>query len=74
VHINGSNIFKYVEFLYKFEGILPVLSVPGGVLIVTTENADKLTQFLKDSGAELFVRDVALLPEDEAILGRSASI
>lgn len=65
------------KYHYRRKGLLdsiPHVKLIGGVLIVSTENVDKLIQFLKDYGAELFVRDVVLLHEDETILGRSASI
>jgi hypothetical protein len=65
------------KYRYRRKGLLdtiPHIKLIGGVLIVSTENADKIIQFLKDYGAELFVRDVILLPEDEITLGRSESI
>ncbi len=65
------------KYRYRRKGLLdtiPHIKLIGGVLIVSTENADKIIQFLKEYGAELFVRDVILLPEDEIILGRSESI
>ncbi len=65
------------KYRYRRKGLLdtiPHIKLIGGVLIVSTENANKIIQFLKDYGAELFVRDVILLPEDEIILGRSESI
>ncbi len=65
------------KYHYRRKGLLdtiPHIKLIGGVLIISTENANKIIQFLKDYGAELFVRDVILLPEDEIILGRSESI
>ncbi len=65
------------KYRYRRKGLLdaiPHIKLIGGVLIVSTENADKIIQFLKDYGAELFVRDGILLPEDEITLGRSESI
>jgi hypothetical protein len=47
---------------------------PVSVIVVSKGNADKLIQFVKDYSTELFVRDVILLPEDEAILSRAVSI
>jgi hypothetical protein len=65
------------KYRYKRKGLLdniPHIKLIGGVVIVSSENADKLMQFLKDYDAEFFVREIILLPEDEAIISKTASI
>ncbi|MCZ7383981.1 MAG: hypothetical protein O8C63_04430 [Candidatus Methanoperedens sp.] len=65
------------KYHYRRKGLLddiPHIKLIGGVIIVSNENADRLIRFLNDYGAEFFVRDVILLPEDEDILGKTLSI
>ncbi len=61
------------KYHYRRTGLLDNIShikLFGGVIIISPENTDELTQFLKDYGAEVFIRDVILLPEDEDILNK----
>ncbi len=65
------------KYHYRRRGLLdniPHIKPVGGIIIVSSENADKLLQFLKDYDAEFFVREIILLPEDEAILSKTPSI
>ncbi len=65
------------KYHYRRTGLLdniPHVKLIGGVIIISHENADKLIQFLMNYGAEVFARDVILLPEDEAILNKKVSI
>jgi hypothetical protein len=65
------------QYRYRRKGLLDNIQhvkLIGGVIIVSSENADKVMQFLKDYNAEFFVRGVILLPEDETILGKTESI
>ncbi len=64
------------KYHYRRLGLLdniPHVKLIGGVIIVSIENAEKLTQFLKAYDADFFVREVILLPEDEAILDKAIS-
>ncbi len=65
------------KYHYRRRGLLdniPHIKPVGGIIIVSSENADKLMQFLKDYDAEFFVREIILLLEDEAILSKTPSI
>ncbi len=65
------------QYHYRRKGLLDnILHVKliGGVIIVSSENAEKVMQFLRDYDAEFFVREVILLPEDETILSKTESI
>jgi len=65
------------QYRYRRKGLLdniPHVKLIGGVIIVSSENADKVMQFLKDYDAEFFIREVILLPEDETILSKTESI
>lgn len=65
------------QYRYRRKGLLdniPHVKLIGGVIIVSSENADKVMQFLKDYDAEFFIRKVILLPEDETILSKTESI
>lgn len=65
------------QYRYRRKGLLdniPHVKLIGGVIIVSSENSDKVMQFLKDYDAEFFIREVILLPEDETILSKTGSI
>lgn len=62
------------KYHYRRQGLLdniPHIKLIGGVIIVTKDSAGKLIDFLKEYEAEVYIRDVILLPEDEVILGIS---
>ncbi len=65
------------KYQYRRKGLLdniPHIKPIGGIIIVSSENADKLIQFLRDYNAKLFVREIILSLEDEAILSKTPSI
>jgi len=59
------------KYHYRRHGFLediPHIKLIRGVIIVPTDSAEKVIQFLEEFNAEFFMRDVILLPEDEAVL------
>ncbi len=59
------------KYHYRRRGLLddvPHIKFIRGVIIVSNDNAMKVIQFLNEFNAEYYVRDLILLPEDEAIL------
>ncbi len=59
------------KYHYRRRGLLdeiPHIKLIRGVIIVSNDNADRVIQFLNEFSAEYYMRDVILLPEDEAIL------
>ncbi len=62
------------KYHYRRRGLLddvPHIKFIRGVIIVSNDNAMKVIQFLNEFNAEYYVRDVILLPEDEAILSEN---
>ncbi len=65
------------KYHYRRKGLLdsiPHIKLIRGVIIVSEGNIDRVVQFLREYNAEFYVRDVVLLPEDEAILNKTLSI
>lgn len=61
------------KYHYRRHGFLediPHIKLIRGVIIVPTDSAEKVKQFLEEFNAEFFMRDVILLPEDEAVLSK----
>jgi len=61
------------KYQYRRTGLLdniPHIKLIGGVIIVTKDFAEKVIDFLKEYNAEFYIREVILLYEDEAILGK----
>ncbi len=61
------------KYQYRRTGLLdniPHIKLIGGVIIVTKDLAEKVIDFLKEYNAEFYIREVILLYEDEAILGK----
>lgn len=61
------------KYRYRRHGFLddiPHIKLIRGVIIVPTDSAEKVIQFLEEFNAEFFMRDVILLPEDEAVLSK----
>lgn len=61
------------KYHYRRHGFLediPHIKLIRGVIIVPTDSAEKVIQFLEEFNAEFFMRDVILLPEDEAVLSK----
>lgn len=61
------------KYRYRRHGFLddiPYIKLIRGVIIVPTDSAEKVIQFLEEFNAEFFMRDVILLPEDEAVLSK----
>jgi hypothetical protein len=59
------------KYHYRRRGLLdeiPHIKLIRGVIIVSNDNAARVIQFLNEFNAEYYMRDVILLPEDEAIL------
>jgi len=59
------------KYHYRRHGFLediPHIKLIRGVIIVPTDSAEKVIQFLEEFNAEFFMRDIILLPEDEAVL------
>lgn len=61
------------KYRYRRHGFLddiPHIKLIRGVIIVPTDSAEKMTQFLEEFNAEFVMRDIILLPEDEAVLSK----
>ncbi len=61
------------KYRYRRHGFLddiPHIKLIRGVIIVPTDSAEKVIQFLEEFNAEFFIRDVILLPEDEVVLSK----
>lgn len=61
------------KYHYRRHGFLediPHIKLIRGVIIVPTDSSEKVIQFLEEFNAEFFMRDVILLPEDEAVLSK----
>lgn len=61
------------KYRYRRHGFLediPHIKLIRGVIIVPIDSAEKVIQFLEEFNAEFFMRDVILLPEDEAVLSK----
>ncbi|MCZ7372981.1 MAG: hypothetical protein O8C60_04900 [Candidatus Methanoperedens sp.] len=61
------------KYHYRRHGFLediPHIKLIRGVIIVPTDSAEKVIQFLEEFNAEFFMRDIILLPEDEAVLSK----
>jgi hypothetical protein len=64
------------KYRYRRRGLLddiPHIILIRGVIIVSKGDAKKVVDFLKEYNAEVYVRDVTLLPEDEAALKKTPS-
>ena len=64
------------KYRYRRHGLLDDIThiiLIGGVIIVSKGDAKKVVDFLKEYNAEVYVRDVTLLPEDEAALKKNLS-
>jgi hypothetical protein len=65
------------KYHYRRKGLLddiPHIKLIRGVIIVSEGNTDRVVQFLREYNAEFYVRDVILMPEDEAILNKTLPI
>ncbi len=61
------------KYQYRRHGLLdniPHIKLIGGVILVKKDFAEKVVEFLKEYNAEFYIREVILLYEDEAILGK----
>jgi len=61
---------KYHYRRHGFLDDIPHIKLIRGVIIVPSDSAEKVIQFLEEFNAEFFMRDVILLPEDEAVLSK----
>lgn len=64
------------KYRYRRCGVLddiPHIKLIRGVIIVSKGDAKKVVDFLKEYNAEVYVREVALLHEDEVILKKTSS-
>lgn len=73
----GKLFYGYTDWSnkgrYRYErpgllGIIPHVKLIRGVIIVKKENASRIVSFLKEYGAEYYVRTVILTPEDKRAL------
>jgi hypothetical protein len=69
-YLDRSNRGKYTYRRLGFIDGIPHVRVIRGVVIVRTEDAGKVVNFLKGFGAEIYAWTVVLRPEDEKALAR----
>jgi hypothetical protein len=69
-YLDRSNRGKYTYRRPGFIDGIPHVRVIRGVVIVRTEDAGKVVNFLKGFGAEIYAWTVVLRPEDEKALAR----
>ncbi len=65
------------KYQYRRHGLLdniPHIKLIGGVIIIKKDFAEKVIDFLKEYNAELYIREIILLYEDEVVLGKFGRI
>ena len=76
-HCYGREVSSWGgRYRYHQRGFLeeiPAIFVYTGVVVVRTEDASRLTRFLRQNGAETFVRQVLLRRQDERRLHGGAT-
>ena len=69
-YLDRSNLGKYTYRRPGFLDGIPHVRVIRGVVLVRTEDAGKVTNFLKEFGAEVHTWTVELRPQDEKVLAK----